>query len=165
MERILISSCLIGEAVRYDGNHRLLRHPLITRWWQEGRLVPFCPEVGGGLGVPRIPAEIQWGDGHAVWQGEARVVNKEGKDVTAAFQLGAQRMLELARNHRIRIAILTEESPACGVHTIYDGTFEGKKVPGIGVAASLLQQEGIHIFNEHELEAVQALIDKLEKRP
>ena len=165
MERILISSCLVGEAVRYDGKHRLLQHPLITRWWQEGRLVPFCPEVGGGLGVPRIPAEIQGGTGEEVWRGKANVVNQAGEDVTTAFMLGAERMLAVAKSQGIRIAILTENSPACGVHIIYDGTFQGKKKAGLGVAASLLKQNGIYIFNHTELDAVQELIEKLEKHP
>ena len=162
MERILISSCLLGERVRYDGNHRFLDHPLIGRWLQEGRLVPICPEVAGGLPVPRPPAEIVGGSGEGVWRGAARVVNQHGEDVTPAYIQGARRALELARAHRIRIAILKENSPSCGVHRIYNGTFQGTTVAGEGVTAALLRQEGIFVFNEHQLDAVEELIKTLE---
>ncbi len=163
MERILISSCLLGEPVRYDGGHRFLDHPLVQKWLQEGRLVPVCPEVVGGLPVPRPPAEIVEGEGRDVIRGEGRVLNAHSKDVTANFIQGAWRTLHLAQLLGIRVAILKESSPACGTHSIYDGTFSGRKKAGEGVTAALLREHGIFVFNEQEIDKVNHLIEELER--
>ncbi len=165
MEKILISSCLIGEAVRYNGGHCFVKSPIIQQWLREGRLVPICPEVAGGLPVPRPPAEVVGGDGEAVLEGRAIVHTREGQTVTAQYVLGAQKALDLARWHNIRIAILKENSPACGTHWVYDGTFSGSKRKGMGVTAALLKRHGIRVFNENELEAVVAYLQKLEMEP
>ena len=162
MERILVSSCLVGRPVRYDGASKPLGADLLARWRAEGRLVPVCPEVSGGLAVPRPPAEIVGGDGHAVLDGTARVRANTGKDVTAEFVRGAQAALDTARRAGARIALLKEGSPSCGGNRIYDGTFTRKSVPGEGVTAALLQREGIHVFSEDELPAVEALLHDLE---
>jgi uncharacterized protein YbbK (DUF523 family) len=57
LQRILISACLMGEPVRHDGSHRRIVHDQLETWMSEGRLVPFCPEVAGGLPTPRPAAE------------------------------------------------------------------------------------------------------------
>ena len=112
------------------------------------RLVPVCPEILGGLPTPRTPSERQ---------GE-RVVSKTGADVTAAYQKGAEEALRLARLFGCRKALLKERSPSCGRGQIYDGSFSGRLIPGDGVTARLLEQEGIAVFGESQL---QQLLDRL----
>ncbi|MFF0524363.1 DUF523 domain-containing protein [Actinomadura nitritigenes] len=163
MERILVSSCLAGRPVRYDGAAKPVGGGLFERWRAEGRLVPFCPEVSGGLPVPRPPAEIVGGDGGAVLDGTARVVTEAGTDVTAAFLRGACLALAAAERAGARIALLKEGSPSCGSGRVYDGTFSGAPVPGTGVTTALLRREGIRVFGEDELDAVQDLLSALEQ--
>ncbi|MBD2900597.1 hypothetical protein amrb99_96020 [Actinomadura sp. RB99] len=163
MERILVSSCLVGRPVRYDGAAKPVGGGLFERWRAEGRLVPFCPEVSGGLPVPRPPAEIVGGDGGAVLDGTARVVTEAGADVTAAFLRGARLALAAAERAGARIALLKEGSPSCGSGRVYDGTFSGASVPGTGVTTALLRRDGIRVFGEDELDAVQELLSALEQ--
>ncbi|MGI5164195.1 DUF523 domain-containing protein [Spirillospora sp. CA-253888] len=162
MERILVSSCLLGRPVRYDGAGKPVADALFEGWRAEGRLVPFCPEVAGGLPVPRPPAEIVGGDGAAVLDGTARVLADTGQDVTGAFVRGARLALDAARRAGAGIAILKEGSPSCGSRRIYDGTFSGRSTAGDGVTAALLEREGVRVFGEDELPAVAALLADLE---
>ncbi|TYB38790.1 DUF523 domain-containing protein [Actinomadura chibensis] len=162
MERILVSSCLVGRPVRYDGAAKPVGGELVERWRTEGRLVPFCPEVSGGLSVPRPPAEIVGGDGHAVLDGTARVRTDGGADVTAEFLRGARQALDAARRTGARIALLKEGSPSCGSNRVYDGTFTGTSIPGEGVTTALLEREGIRVFSENDLAAVASLLETLE---
>jgi uncharacterized protein YbbK (DUF523 family) len=143
MEKILISSCLLGQKVRYDGAHCLLQNSIITQWKQEGVLISFCPEQASGLPTPRPAAEIQ-GD---------TVLSIEGEDLGQEFTLGAQLASSLSKDHGIRMAILKEKSPSCGVHEIYDGSFQGKVISGSGITTQALQKMGVKVFSEHELEA------------
>ena len=153
MKRILVSACLLGEPVRYDGSDNEAEEDLLRAWRREGRLVSFCPEVAGGLGTPRPPAEIVGGDGEDVLEGEARVVTVDGDDVTDAFLEGARRALEAAREADADIAILKEGSPSCGSGYIYDGTFSGTKRDGPGITAAMLERHGIRVFSEDQLRA------------
>ncbi|NDU76996.1 DUF523 domain-containing protein [Actinomadura sp. DSM 109109] len=162
MERILVSSCLAGRPVRYDGAAKPMAGGPFERWRTEGRLVPFCPEVSGGLPVPRPPAEIIGGDGGDVLDGTARILTGSGADVTDAFLRGARLALEAAQRAGARLALLKEGSPSCGGHRIYDGTFTGTPLPGSGVTTALLRRSGIHVFTEDELDALQAVLSDLE---
>lgn len=112
---------------------------------RQGSAVAVCPEVAGGLGTPRRPAEIVGGDGRDVLDGRAGVVDDAGADVTEAFVAGARRALELARRSGATIAVLTDKSPSCGPGEIYDGTFSGTRRTGIGVTAALLARHGIDV--------------------
>ncbi|MFA1544413.1 DUF523 domain-containing protein [Actinomadura monticuli] len=163
MERILVSSCMAGRPVRYDGAAKPVAGGHFERWRKEGRLVPFCPEISGGLAVPRAPAEIVGGTGGDVLDGTARILTGTGTDVTDEFLRGARLALETARRTGARTALLKEGSPSCGSHRIYDGTFTGAKRPGTGVTTALLQRAGITVFSESELEAVQAHLTALER--
>jgi uncharacterized protein YbbK (DUF523 family) len=151
--RILISACLTGRRVRYDGGHQRRQHPLIEKWSAEGRLIPCCPEVLGGLPIPRPPAEIQGGGGSDVLRGEAAVRTAAGKDVTPAFLGGAAAALEMAKALGARVALLCQRSPSCGSRRIYNGRFEGILVPGMGVTAALLAANGIPVFGPEAIEA------------
>lgn len=161
LPKVLVSACLLGQPVRYDG--RASGHPdLLQRWQAEGRVVPLCPEVAGGLPTPRPAAEIPGGQGGQVLNGQAQVRTASGEDVSAAFMAGAQRALELVRRHGIRVAVLKSGSPSCGNWQTYDGTFTGVKVAGEGVTTALLRRDGVQVFSELELaEAERALASLL----
>ena len=148
MEKILVSACLTGAPVRFDGAGRLVRHRLIEQWRAEGRLIPICPEMAGGLPVPRPPAEIV----------DGRVIDRTGRDVSAEFAAGAEAALDLARAHHCRFALLKENSPSCGVNFIHDGAFAGVTIAGVGVAARALAAAGVRIFSEDEIDALAAAI-------
>jgi uncharacterized protein YbbK (DUF523 family) len=162
MERILVSACLLGQPVRFDGTGRRSDDALFEGWRSEGRLVPFCPEVRGGLPVPRPPAEISGGFGDDVLDGRAKVVTNDGADVTGNFVVGAWQALEQARACHARIAILKEGSPSCGSLRVHDGTFTGRKVPGEGVTTALLERHGIAVFAEDAIDAAAVRLAELE---
>lgn len=151
MNKVLVSACLIGENVRYNGRVKLHESGILKDWKLRGRLVPFCPEVAGGLPVPRPCSEILCHDGSAVSHGYARIMSIKGKDVTQYFMAGAQKALELARLHKIKLAVLKEGSPSCGSTYIYDGSFSGIKKPGKGVTTVILQENNIRVFSEREI--------------
>ena len=140
--KILISSCLLGNKVRYDGKSKPIAHPQISTWQQQGRLIVICPEVEGGLSVPRIKAE----------QRLDKVISEQGQDVTAQFKAGAQLALNLCLKHDIKYAILKEFSPSCGSTKIYNGKFNGEKINGQGITAKLLMGHGISVYSELSIE-------------
>ena len=140
MEKILISACLVGDKVRYDGKSQY--HPLVKELLQKYELVPFCPEVEGGLPTPRVSSEISKG----------KVINKEGKDVTRQFQTGAELALNICKYLHIDKAILKDGSPSCGSTEIHDGRFTGRMIKGKGITTTLLEQNGIKVYNENEIE-------------
>jgi len=146
MKNILISACLLGNPVRYDGKHSLIDHPLIKQWQLQNRLIPLCPEVEGGLTVPRAPAEII---------NPSLILNSNNEDVTQAFILGAKKALQTAKDNHCIVAILTERSPSCGSTEVYDGSFTRTKKTGMGITTALLKQNGIAVFNQYQLEAVE----------
>ncbi|AZD38788.1 Uncharacterized protein YbbK [Pseudomonas chlororaphis subsp. aurantiaca] len=157
MHKILVSRCLLGHRVRYDGGASGPFDQLAS-WQAEGRVVALCPEVAGGLPTPRAAAEIPGGQGGEVLDGLAQVITTEGEDVSAEFLSGARQALELVREHGIRIAVLKANSPSCGNLLTYDGSFSGVKVSGEGVTAALLKRAGVQVFSELELaEAAAAL--------
>jgi uncharacterized protein YbbK (DUF523 family) len=155
---VLVSACLVGQPTRYDGHAALFKHAILDRWLEEERVVAFCPETAGGLATPRIPAEIIGGDGSAVLAGRARVVDRNGQDVSVNFIQGARQALAVARSQKIALALLKGNSPSCGNTTIYDGSFSGGKLKGSGVAAALLRQNGILVFNETQIEQAGAYL-------
>lgn len=158
ISKILISACLLGHAVRYDGKGKPLAHPAIERWKQEGRLVTICPEMAGGMAVPRPPAEIEGGaSGLDVLEGRARVIEISGGDVTSHFIDGAQKALAFAKDHGCAYALLIDGSPSCGSVAIYDGSFSGRKQAGNGVAAALLAQAGIVVFSPANIDELDRL--------
>jgi uncharacterized protein YbbK (DUF523 family) len=144
----LVSACLLGLKTRFDGS-RLAPPGLTTVPLEE--LIPVCPEQLGGLSTPRLPAEIQGGQGEDVLKGAARVWNAAGEDVTEPFLQGAREVLYLARLYRVKGAFLKDGSPSCGSCYTYDGTFSGKRCPGTGVTAALLREKGVPLFNERGL--------------
>ncbi|MCC8193259.1 MAG: DUF523 domain-containing protein [Deltaproteobacteria bacterium] len=135
-ERIVASACLCGVQCRYDGRGGM--HPHLMELLARGLVIPVCPEVLGGLPVPRDPCEIRG----------AAVVDKGGVDRTAAFARGAAAALGIARECGVTTAVLKERSPSCGVRFIYDGTFASRLVPGRGLTARLLAENGIVVISD-----------------
>ena len=138
--KILISACLLGVRCRYDGASK--PHPLAEELAKRHELIPVCPEQMGGLPTPRPPAERQG----------ARVVSVEGVDVTEQYRRGAEEALRLCRLFGCEAAVLKERSPSCGRGAVYDGTFTGTLADGDGVTAQLLQEAGISVYGESQLE-------------
>jgi uncharacterized protein YbbK (DUF523 family) len=142
----LCSACLLGLACRYDAAEK--RAPKVASALAGLQVVPVCPEVAGGLGVPRPKVELKGGDGSAVLDGRARAEDETGRDVSAQFALGAALALEAARRYGASVAVLKEGSPSCGVHRVcVDGTI----APGQGIAASALSRAGLILVSDEDL--------------
>ena len=159
--KILISSCLLGEDVRYDGNNSSVAlnpnfsfssKELFMDILCDNEIYSFCPEVAGGLGVPRISSEIVKNDKPFI------VKNKEGLDVTINFLIGAKKALDICNEEGIQVALLKANSPSCGNISIYDGTFTTNLVEGQGLTAKLLKENKIEIFNETQLKELREFI-------
>ncbi|SEK54504.1 Uncharacterized conserved protein YbbK, DUF523 family [Atopomonas hussainii] len=155
--RLLVSACLLGQRVRYDG--RLLpAYPQLLAWQAQGLLVVLCPEVAGGLPVPRLPAEVPGGQGELIWRGAAGLCDSQGHDVSQAFRHGAAQAVQLAQQHDLRWALLKARSPSCGNQHTYDGSFTGTLVSGEGVTAAALRLAGVTVFCEDQLADVERLM-------
>lgn len=141
--RVLVSACLLGQPTRYDGAHKEDAQ-LCDRLRKLGAIItPICPEMAGGLPVPRPAAELVHGDGRDVLAGRVQVRTVEsGTDVTQAFLDGASAAVATAQSARARLAVLQERSPSCGVQSTHSG---GELVAGPGVAAAALLAAGISV--------------------
>lgn len=148
MEKVLISACLVGENCKYDGKNNYTKE--VEKLFTLCDLVLICPETFGGLKTPRIPSEIK----------NNRVINQKGKDVTSNFNDGANLSLYIAKEQNVKYAILKEKSPSCGVNKIYDGSFSGKLIDGQGITTRLLQNNGIQVFNEKEIDKLIEILSK-----
>ena len=142
MEKILISACLIGDKVKYDGRSNY--NEKVKLLLEKYELVPFCPEVEGGLPTPRKPSE----------RVKDRVKMEDGRDVTRQYEKGAELALNICLYLGIKIAILKENSPSCGSHKIYDGSFSHKLKDGQGVTTELLRRKGIKVISEDEIDTL-----------
>ena len=138
---ILVSACLAGINCAWDGKNRLNKE--IKKLVDDKLAIPVCPEVLGGRGIPRSRTEIKGGNGEAVLDRKAKVFDEHKKDVTDEFLKGAYIVLQTAKKHNIKKAILKSKSPSCGVGSVYDGSFRDNLVRGDGVSAALLKREGL----------------------
>lgn len=143
---VLVSACLLGNRCRYNGRSYDL--PVFVDSLSHFFVIPVCPEVLGGLPVPRPPSELVNGDGCDVWKGIASVQTEEGADLTAEFKAGALKTLELGKKYGAKTAILKDHSPSCGCLRIHDGVFRGRLIPGQGVTGALLKTNGIFVISE-----------------
>jgi len=159
--KILISACLLGEDVRYDGENSSIAHGSSFTFSQkelfmdilcENEIYSFCPEVSGGLPIPREPAEL-------ISRTKPFIVqNKDKTDVTISFLIGAKNALELCQSEDIKVALLKSKSPSCGNEKIYDGTFSKNLIEGQGLTAKLLIENGVVVFNEKQLEKLKKFL-------
>lgn len=139
----MVSACLAGYPCRYDG--RAKPDDAVIDAVSRGEMLPVCPEALGGLPCPREPAQISGGNGADVMRGTARVLTRDGRDVTKEFLRGAHAAVELCRRYGINEAILTDKSPSCGCGQVYDGSFSGRLITGKGVCAQALAEAGIDV--------------------
>lgn len=145
---ILVSACLLGENVKYNGGNNLCE--MLANHPARRKMLPVCPEVLGGLAVPREKAEIQ-GYYLDLYNKQATVKTISGQDVTKNFTDGAAKAMIKALQHRVKAAILKDGSPSCGADYIYDGSFSGRKIEGQGAFASLLDEHGITVYSENDV--------------
>lgn len=137
--KIIVSACLLGENCKYSGGNN--RSEKVLDFVKEHDVIPVCPEVMGGLPVPRKPGEIVNGT----------VRNEDGTSVDAEYRLGARKALAAALENGAELAILQPRSPSCGPYEVYDGTFSRRLVPGAGIFAGMLIENGIKVITPDEL--------------
>lgn len=136
MDRYIVSACLVGKNTKYSGGNNL--NEKIVEFLKDKEYILVCPEVSGGLPIPRFPSEIK----------KDKVINSIGKDVTFEFKLGTQKEIDRVKEFGATKAILKSKSPSCGVNIIYDGTFSGNTISGDGVFVKELKKIGIEILTE-----------------
>ncbi|WP_461611726.1 2-thiouracil desulfurase family protein [Cytobacillus kochii] len=144
---IVVSACLAGMNVRYNGSNSLDER--IQKLLLENQAMTVCPELLGGFTTPREPAEIVGGDGEDVLDGKAKVIEKSGKDVTKQYINGAYATLKKAQELGATTIILKENSPSCGSSVIYNGAFKGEQIVGNGVTTALLRKNGFKVISEN----------------
>lgn len=146
----LCSACLMGIKCAWDGKDRYKSEKVIEVSKNES-VIPVCPEQLGGLATPRASQEIQGYSGEKVLDGECKVMNKEGEDVTEQFIHGAYETLKIAKMFSVKEFIVKQKSPSCGCGKTYDGTFSGRLIEGDGVTTALLKRNGIKVITEEDL--------------
>ena len=139
MAKILVSACLLGLPVRYDGQSKLVEK--IIELSKDNILIPVCPEQLGGLPTPRIKSEIK----------DKRVIRLDGEDVTDNYLKGAHICLEIAKLNKVDYCILKLKSPSCGKGLIYDGNFNGTLIDGDGITCKLLRENGFVVYSEEDI--------------
>lgn len=137
--KIAVSACLLGENCKYNGGNNLREE--VLRFVEGHEVIPVCPEVLGGLPVPRTPAEIVNG----------AVTARDGRNVDTEFRRGAEAALDILRRNGVELCILQSRSPSCGAKEIYDGTFTGRRIPGKGIFAEAVAEAGIRILDAEDL--------------
>ena len=137
--KIMVSACLLGENCKYSGGNN--KDERVLSFLEGHEVIPVCPEVMGGLPTPRPPAEIVG----------AAVINREEISVDEQFRTGAKMALEIAQREKIDLAILQSRSPSCGVKEVYDGTFSGTRIPGRGVFAKMLVENGFAVMDREDV--------------
>jgi uncharacterized protein YbbK (DUF523 family) len=135
----LCSACLLGINCRYDGHSKADKK--VLKLAKKEILIPVCPEQLGGLSTPRAPTEKKGNN----------IFTKEGNDLTAQFQNGANEVLKIANIFGVKEAIMKQKSPSCGCGKIYDGSFSGKLIKGDGITTALLKNNGIKVISEEDL--------------
>lgn len=138
--KIMVSACLLGANCKYSGDNNY--NEKVIEFVKGHEVIPVCPEVAGGLPTPRTPCEIVNGV----------VTNADGESKDKEFRAGAAKCLEMAKEKEIDLAILQSRSPSCGVNQIYDGTFSGTRIPGSGIFASLLKENGFKVIDLEDID-------------
>ncbi len=137
--KILVSACLLGENCKYNGGNNL--SPEVKKFVSGKEVIPVCPEMQAGYGCPRIPIEIV----------DSVLMTRDGKNVDPAMRKAIEEILDSIKDEKIQCAVLKARSPTCGVHQIYDGTFSGTLIPGMGVFAQALKEAGYPVFDDEEV--------------
>lgn len=146
---MIVSACLVGVNCKYNGGNN--DNDKVKEFLKDKQYIIICPEQLGGLTTPRKPSEINQVGGKEVLIGNGKVISCENKDVTENFIKGAKESLNISKIFDCKQALLKEGSPSCGCNLIYDGTFTGNKISGMGVTAALFNENNIEVFSEKEL--------------
>lgn len=149
--KVLISSCLLGKNVKYSGGNNFSESLLKLLKKYNVEIIELCPEILGGLTVPREPSEIM----------DEEVINKKGVLVSNEFKKGAESTLKIAILNNVDFAILKERSPSCGKNFIYDGSFSGNLIKGQGISTKKLLENGIEVFSEEEISKIEKKLKEL----
>ena len=150
MGPIIVSACLLGVKCVYDGSSN--ENSIIVELSNRSLFIPICPEQLGGLPTPRIPQCIESGSGEDVLKGKTKVINRNSEDVSVNFIKGAQEALLIAKINKVKLAILKENSPSCGVNFINNKNDDKEtKTGGSGVTTALLKQNGLKVLSENDL--------------
>ena len=155
---ILISACLVGHRVRFDGGVKT--NDLLMKYNERGRFIAVCPECFAMLPIPRPPMELQRTSGEKVLAGKGHALDKNGQDTTEYLITGAEKVLKIAEAYHVRVAILKERSPSCGTHLVHTGKFDGQTRQAMGVCAGCFGGHGIKVYPCGELTAarIQSLL-------
>lgn len=142
MKKVVVSACLLGENCKYSGGNNKSDALLeLLAQHDDIEVVSVCPEVAGGLSIPRSPAELV----------DGVVIDSTGKSVDAEYRAGVSLIIDELRpfieRGEVAAAILQSRSPSCGVHEVYDGTFSGRLVSGKGMFARALESEGVRLID------------------
>ena len=137
--KVLVSACLMGENCKYNGGNNY--HPAVVEFVKDKEVITVCPEMMADMGCPRIPIEIVNGV----------LKDRNGNSVEAAMQEAIAKALDMLKNEEIMCAVLQSRSPTCGVNEVYDGTFSGKLIPGSGVLAQALKEEGYRVIDAEDI--------------
>ncbi len=137
--KIIVSACLLGQKCKYNGGDNYSEK--LADFLKGHEVIPVCPEVAGGLPVPRLSCEISGGE----------VINTAGENKTREFAEGARLCLQIAKDNHVDMAILQSRSPSCGVDQIYDGSFSGRLISGSGVFARLMIENGFKVTDIEKL--------------
>lgn len=137
--KVAVSACLLGENCKYNGGNNYNKK--LVNFVKDHEVIAMCPEVLGGLVIPRPPAEIVNG----------LVRQKNGISVDNEFKKGAQKALNIIKKNKIGLVILQSRSPSCGVNNVYDGSFTGKLIEGKGVFARILEENNIEVIDVEDL--------------
>ncbi len=143
-ESIIVSACLFGENCKYSGGNNKIDEKYMKKLELKYNIILCCPECLGGLDTPREPSEINLG----------RVFTKSGKDVTKEYEKGALLCLNIAKENKVKMALMKANSPSCGNYEVYDGSFSSVLVKGMGITAKIFSENCIKVFNEKEIEKI-----------
>jgi len=147
---ILVSACLLGINCQYNCESDLTEK-LLEFLKDKGEFIAICPEVLGGLPIPRDASAIVNGGEKDIDLKKVKVRSIKNKDVSNEFVKGAQRVLEIAKQNKVHLAILKAKSPSCGAGLIYDDTFTRNLIAGDGITAAMLKKHGVKVMTEKDL--------------
>ena len=139
--KIMVSACLLGENCKYNGGNNY--NPAVEEFVKDKDVLPICPEMMAGMGCPRTPIEIV----------DGVLMDRNGNNVDTAMREAVGKAMEMIRKEEIRCAVLQSRSPTCGVNQVYDGSFSGKLIPGSGVLAQALKEEGCRVIDAEDIKA------------
>lgn len=140
--KVIVSACLLGENTKYNGSNN--KNIELLELLKGHEIISVCPEVFGGLPIPRYPAEIK----------DSKVINSHYEDVTNEYLKGAQISLQKALDNNVKLAILQSRSPSCGYLKIYDGTFSKKLIRGNGIFVQKLLDHNIEVIDVSDIEKI-----------